>query len=108
LELNSVGQILFQTALIWISLIAVSAAFVALEIWSRPTHMIAYINTYNYGGALVAWWWPRGGALVQSIAFNRRVVGSTLQLKPSRRDLGQVLNSQLPVALRRETPAQHP
>ena len=31
-----------------------------------------------------------------------------LPLKPTRRDLGQVLNSQLPVALRCETPEQQP
>ena len=47
----------------------------------------------------------RGGALVESIAFNQRVVGSTPALVQCR-DLGQDLNSQLPVALRRETPAQ--
>jgi len=43
----------------------------------------------------------RGGALVESMTFNRscRHVGS---------DLGQVFNSQLPVAIRRETPSQYP
>ena len=45
----------------------------------------------------------RGGALIESIAFNWRVMGST----PAR-DLGQVLNSHLPVALRLETSAQYP
>ena len=50
----------------------------------------------------------RGGALVESIAFNRRIVGSTLALAATYWDLGQVLNSQLHVALRRETPAQYP
>ena len=44
----------------------------------------------------------RDGALVESKAFDRRVVGSP------RRDLGQVLNSQMPVALRRETLTQYP
>ena len=48
-----------------------------------------------------------GGALVESIAFNRRVVGSTPAIVVKYRDLGQVLNSQLSVALRRETPAQY-
>jgi len=37
----------------------------------------------------------RGGALVETMTFNRRVVGSTL----ARRDLGQVLYLQLPVRL---------
>src|SRR6218665_2885700 len=42
-----------------------------------------------------------GCALAELIPFNRRVVGSN----PT---LGQVLNLQLPVALRREIPAQYP
>jgi len=46
----------------------------------------------------------RDGALVESIAFNRRVVGSTPALAV-RRDLGQVLYLQLPG---RETPIQYP
>ena len=37
-----------------------------------------------------------GGALVETMTFNRRVVGSTSALPP-RRDLGQVLYLQLPV-----------
>ena len=37
-----------------------------------------------------------GGALVEAITLNRRVVGST-PLWPSRMDLGQVLYLQLPV-----------
>ena len=38
----------------------------------------------------------RGGALVETMTFNRRVVGSTPALPPHR-DLGQVLYLQLPV-----------
>ena len=38
-----------------------------------------------------------GGALVESIAFNRRVMGSTLALAAMYRDLGQVLYLQLSV-----------
>src|SRR6218665_3397734 len=41
-------------------------------------------------------WWRRG-ALVESIAFNRRVVGSTPALAAMYRDLGKVLYLQLPV-----------
>ena len=44
------------------------------------------------------------GTLVESKSFDRRVVSS----KPACRDLGKVLNLQLPVALRCETPAQYP
>ena len=48
----------------------------------------------------------RGGALVESMPFDRRVVSSNLSLEslsllPPRRDLEQVLHLQLPVALRR-------
>src|SRR6218665_1894204 len=51
-----------------------------------------------------------GGALVESKPFDRRVVGSNPALAATapRRDLGQVLNSQLPGAIWRETPAQNP
>jgi len=49
----------------------------------------------------------RGGSLVESIPVDRRVVGLNLLLPPCR-DLGQVLNSQLLVALWRETPTQYP
>ena len=49
----------------------------------------------------------RGGALVEKKPFDRRVVGSNPALA-AHRDIGQVLNLQLPVALRRETPAQYP
>ena len=49
----------------------------------------------------------RGGALVESMPFDRRVVDSNPALAP-RRDLEQVHRSLLPVALRRETPAQYP
>jgi len=38
-----------------------------------------------------------GGALVDSIAFNRKVVGSTPALAAMYTDLGQVLYLQLPV-----------
>ena len=41
-----------------------------------------------------------GGALVESMPFDRRVVISNLSLLPPRRDLEQVLHLQLPVALR--------
>src|SRR6218665_2615940 len=47
----------------------------------------AYTHTYVVG---------RGGALVESMTFNRRDVGSTSALAP-RRDLGQVHYLQLPV-----------
>ena len=39
----------------------------------------------------------RGGALVETMTFNRRVVGSTPALAATYRDLGQVLYLQLPV-----------
>ena len=40
----------------------------------------------------------RGGALVETMTFNRRVVGSTPALAAmARRDLGQVLYLKLPV-----------
>ena len=48
----------------------------------------------------------RGGAVVESKPFDRRVEGLNTDLAP-RRDLGQVLNSPLSVALRRETPAHY-
>ena len=44
----------------------------------------------------------RCGALVESQPFDRRVVGSNSALAATE-DLGQVLNSQLSVVLRRET-----
>src|SRR6218665_3059323 len=48
-----------------------------------------------------------GGALIESIAFNRRVVGSTPALAAT--ILGKsLINPQLPVTLRHETPAQYP
>jgi len=50
----------------------------------------------------------RGGALVESIPFNQRAVVSNPALIAKYRDLGQVLNSQLPEALWRETPAKYP
>ena len=50
----------------------------------------------------------RGGALVESKPFDRRVVGSNPALAATYTDLGLVRNSQLAVALRRETPAQYP
>ena len=46
----------------------------------------------------------RGGALVESKPFDRRVVGSNPALAATYSDLGLVRNSQLAVALRRETP----
>jgi len=50
----------------------------------------------------------RGGTLVETMTFNRRVMGSTPAIAP-RRDLEQVLYLQLPTcALRRETPIQYP
>ena len=49
----------------------------------------------------------RGGAMVESMPFDRRVAGSNHSLAATYRDLGQVLNSQLRVALRCETPAQY-
>ena len=42
----------------------------------------------------------RGGALVESMPFDRRGVDSNPDLAAPRRDLGQGLNLQLPVALR--------
>ena len=48
----------------------------------------------------------RGGALVESTPVVQRVTGLTPAL--AARDLGQVLHSQLPVALRCEIPAQYP
>ena len=46
--------------------------------------------------ALTALLVGRGGALVETMTFNRRVVGSTPALAP-RRDHGQVLYLQVPV-----------
>ena len=43
----------------------------------------------------------RGGALAESIPFDRRVVGLNPALAAPRRDLGQVLHSQSLVALQR-------
>src|SRR6218665_93479 len=51
--------------------------------------------------------WGVCGALVESTPFVRRIM-VRLPLWPPSRDLGQVLNSQLPVALQCEIPAQHP
>ena len=48
----------------------------------------------------------RGGSLVDSWPFARRVLGLNPALAP-RRDLGQVLHSQLHVVLRRETSTQY-
>jgi len=50
----------------------------------------------------------RGGALVDSTPFVRRIVGPNPALTATLAVLGQVLYSQLPVALRRETPTQYP
>ena len=49
----------------------------------------------------------RGGALVKSMLFDWKVVGSN-PAQAATKDLEQVLHSQLSVALRRETPVQHP
>ena len=43
----------------------------------------------------------RGGVLVESMPFDRRVAGSNPALEATDRDLGQVLHLQLPVALGR-------
>ena len=43
----------------------------------------------------------RSGALVESVPFDRSVVGSNPALAAAYRDLGQVIHLQLPVALRR-------
>ena len=50
----------------------------------------------------------RSGSLVDSSPFVRRVVGSNHALAASYRNLGQVTRSQLPVAIRRQTPKQYP
>jgi len=52
-------------------------------------HLMILIQFINIVG--------RGGALVETMTFNRRVVGSSPALAASRRDLGQVLYLQLPV-----------
>jgi len=46
--------------------------------------------------------------MVESIAFNQRVLGLTPALHGDVGTFGQVLNSQLTVAHRRETLAQYP
>ena len=55
------------------------------------------------------WSLGHGGALVESIPFDRMVVGSGFESRSSRHvgTLGKSL-TRLPVALRPETPAQHP
>ena len=70
-----------------------------LSILSIYMYSISSIKTMHVG---------RGGALVESIAFNRRIVGSIPALTATYTDPGQVLNLKLPVALQRETPAQYP
>ena len=52
-----------------------------------------HLYNYNVG---------RGGSLVDSSPFVRRVVGSNPALATKNKDLGQVLHSQLSVAHRRE------
>jgi len=47
-----------------------------------------------------------GGSFVDSAPFVQMVVGSNPALTATQ-DLEQVLNSQLPVAFRRETPTQY-
>jgi len=63
-----------------------------------------YLRQYKFYltciGARVAHWWSR--------CFSPEGSWIRLPLYPSRRDLGQVLNSQLPVALQREIPEQYP
>src|SRR6218665_1017969 len=49
-------------------------------------------------------WWRIG----RVEAFRPEGRGFESRSRPQRRDLGQVLHSQLPMALRRETPAQYP
>ena len=49
----------------------------------------------------------RGGSLVDSEPFVRRVAGSNPALTATYRDLRQVFHSQLPVALWRETPTPY-
>jgi len=43
----------------------------------------------------------RGGSLVESMSFGRRVADSNPALDATYRDLGQILHLQLPVGLRR-------
>jgi len=64
------------------------------------------VSTWRIHYELLWCWYSvgRGGSLVDSSPFARRVVDSNL----ARRDLGQVLHSQLPVALWCETPTQYP
>ena len=50
----------------------------------------------------------RGGSLVYSTPFVRRIAVSKPALATTYRDFGQVLHSQLPVALRHEIPTQYP
>ena len=66
----------------------------------------AYVSIYV--SMSVCGWVGRDGALVESITFNRRVVGSTPALAATYTDLGQVLYLQAAVAcaLRRENPIQ--
>src|SRR6218665_2795162 len=61
----------------------------------RQTHIIQ-TNSLGRGGT--------GGSLVDSTPFVRSVAGPNPALDSTYRDLGQVLHSQLCVALRRETP----
>ena len=49
-----------------------------------------------------------GGALVEWKPFDRMVVGSNPALAATYTDIVQGLNSQLPVALQRETPEKYP
>src|SRR6218665_564660 len=66
----------------------------SLQSASEPDSPQAQLRKHNAS----VW---RGGALVESMSFDRRVVGSNPALPPHR-DLGQVL----PVALRHVTPTQ--
>ena len=62
-------------------------------------------TTINYIILLLIIFVGRGGSLVDSAPFVGMVAGSNAALAAT--DLGQVFHSQLPSALRRETPTQY-
>src|SRR6218665_1215570 len=64
----------------------------------------SHINSKNYTIPNCGAWWHIG----RFAAFRPKSGGVRIPLLSPRRDLGQVLHSQLPVALRRETPTQYP
>ena len=91
----SIWQLIAWLASLAYSYVTISVAFLSWRSSSVHVHFSTSV-------------WGLGGTLIESTSFVRRVMGSTPALTATYRDLGQVLHSQLPVALQRENLTQYP